>query len=70
MAKPRTKWFRPEVAVFQGIAVGSFSNREAHDGVEFKGLEKGYFETGLIIDNILPQAYCQIILHWGWYWSI
>ena len=60
LAKPRTKWFRPEVAIFQGIAVGNVSNREAHDGVELKGLEKGYFETGLIIDNLIRKRFAKL----------
>jgi Family of unknown function (DUF5686) len=60
LAKPKTKWFRPEVAVFQGVAVGSFSNREAHDGLEFKGLEKGYFETGLMVDNLLRKRIAKL----------
>ena len=60
LAKPKTKWFRPEVAVSQGIAVGSFSNREAHNGIDFKGLEKGYFETGLMLDNLLRKRFAKL----------
>ena len=49
----RYKHFKPEVRIAQAITIGSLSNSEMHQGVPFKTLEDGYFESGLIIDNIL-----------------
>ncbi|MEA5459319.1 DUF5686 family protein [Arcicella sp. LKC2W] len=53
LSKPNIKWFRPDVSVFQGIAFGNFNNNNnAHEGIDFKTLEKGYFESGLMVDNL------------------
>ena len=53
LSKPKTKWFRPDVSVFQGVAFGNFSNNNnAHEGIDFKTLDKGYFESGLMVDNL------------------
>ncbi|MCU0470976.1 MAG: DUF5686 family protein, partial [Arcicella sp.] len=60
LAKPKTRWFRPEITISQGIAFGSFSNREAHEGIDFKGLEKGYFETGLMVDNLVRKRFAKL----------
>lgn len=53
LSKPKTKWFHPDVSVFQGVAFGGFTNNNnAHEGIDFKTLEKGYFESGLMVDNL------------------
>ncbi len=49
----RFKTFKPEIRIFQGITYGTLSNPELHEGVPFKTLEEGFFESGLVIDNIL-----------------
>ena len=61
LSKPKTKWFRPDVSVFQGVAFGSFSNNNnAHEGIDFKTLEKGYFESGLMIDNLYRKRFMKL----------
>jgi Family of unknown function (DUF5686)/CarboxypepD_reg-like domain len=60
LSRPKTKWFRPEVAVFQGIAVGSLSNRASHEGIAIKGLEEGYFESGLMVDNLIRKRFAKL----------
>jgi Family of unknown function (DUF5686)/CarboxypepD_reg-like domain len=61
LTKPKTKWFRPDVSVFQGVAFGSFTNdRNAHEGINFKTLEKGYFESGLMVDNLYRQRFMKL----------
>lgn len=57
LAKPSTKWFRPEPSVFQGVGFGSLQNVKAHEGISLKTLEKGYFETGLMVDNLYRQRF-------------
>jgi hypothetical protein len=49
----RFKYFKPEIRLAQAISYGSLRNRENHVGIPFKTLEKGFFESGLIIDNII-----------------
>jgi hypothetical protein len=49
----RYKSFKPEIRIAQAISYGTLSNPEYHQGVPFKTLEDGFFESGLIIDNLL-----------------
>ncbi|HJZ40304.1 MAG TPA: DUF5686 family protein [Bacteroidales bacterium] len=49
--KPRGK-FQPEIALVHNMGFGSLSDKSPHDNIEFKTLEKGYFEGGLLINNI------------------
>jgi Family of unknown function (DUF5686)/CarboxypepD_reg-like domain len=58
--KPKSKWFQPDVSLFQGIAVGSLSNKQDHRLVQIKTLEKGFFESGLLIDNIYRQKFLKL----------
>lgn len=53
LLKPKTPWFQPDVSVFQGLAYGSLAHPEHHKYLDFKTLEKGYKESGLMVDNIL-----------------
>ncbi len=47
------KRFKPEFKIVNNIAFGTLANPLLHKGIEFKTLESGYYEAGLIIDNIL-----------------
>lgn len=50
------KYFRPEIEVSQNISFGTLSNAANHvldEDVNFKTLEKGYFEAGLMMRNLL-----------------
>lgn len=47
------KRFKPEFKIVNNIAFGTLANPSRHKGIEFKTLENGYYEAGLIIDNIL-----------------
>jgi hypothetical protein len=49
----RFEHFKPEVRIAQAITYGTLSNRELHQGVPFKTLEDGFFESGVILDNLL-----------------
>lgn len=53
----RTKKFRPEVSIQHNIAFGQLRNRAIHSGVDFKTMERGYFEAGLVLDNLLLINY-------------
>ena len=48
----QNKKFSPRIIVCQGIAFGTLKNPEYHN-INFKTLEKGYFESGLIISDLL-----------------
>jgi Family of unknown function (DUF5686) len=51
--KTNVSWSKPDISLTQGFAVGSLKNKQNHEGIELNSLEKGYFESGLAIDNII-----------------
>lgn len=53
LLKTNISWSKPDVSFTQGFTIGSLKNVSQHKEIEIKTLEKGYFESGLTIDNIL-----------------
>jgi len=49
----RTKKFRPDVIIAQGIGFAALSQPDQHLDIELNTLEKGYFESGFSLDNII-----------------
>ena len=49
----KTKHFNPEFIFVTNIGWGDISNVENHHGVELKSMNDGFYESGLVIDNIL-----------------
>lgn len=47
--------FRPGLAVVNNIGFGWLDHHEYHNNIEFRTLEKGYFECGLLINNLINQ---------------
>lgn len=47
--------FKPEISLAFNAGYGKMNYPLAHNGIEFKTLEKGYYETGIIIDKIINQ---------------
>jgi hypothetical protein len=45
--------FNPELNLLTNIAFGSMDYTENHHNIDFKTLEKGYFESGLMIRKLL-----------------
>lgn len=64
LAGTRSEYFRPELTLVQNIGWGSLKNRALHQQVSFKTMEKGYYETGIMITNILRFRYISL-LHFG-----
>ena len=54
----KTKWFTPKFAVVTNYGLGSLSNKVKHiTDTPLKSFDKGYYESGLLINNILNQSY-------------
>ena len=54
----KTKWFTPKFAVVTNYGLGSLSNKAKHiTSTPLKSFDKGYYESGLLINNILNQNY-------------
>jgi hypothetical protein len=50
--KPRGK-FQPEIALVSNLGFGTLVNKEHHENITYKTYEKGYFEGGLLLNNIV-----------------
>ena len=57
----RFKKSRPELSLVQNMGWGKLENPELHLGIDFKTMEKGFFESGLRIDNLLLVNYFNFI---------
>jgi hypothetical protein len=53
----KTKWFSPHIALATNIGFGNLVKPEKHNNIEFKTLEKGYYESGVLINNILRSGF-------------
>ncbi len=51
------KQFRPEIMLVNNFCIGALSNPELHRYFEFESVEKGYFETGVVINNIIRSGF-------------
>lgn len=49
----RTKHFRPRPAIVSSVAFGALAHPGNHAGLDFEPLREGYYESGLMIDNLL-----------------
>ncbi len=47
--------FRPRLAIVNNIGFGWLSDGEYHNNIEFRTLEKGYYECGLLVNNLINQ---------------
>lgn len=57
----KIKNWKPEISVVQNVAFGALENPEFHSGVEVKSMEKGFYEAGLVIDNLYRFKYLNIL---------
>ncbi len=53
----RKEHFQPEVLLVNKVGFGSLSNEANHFDVQYKTMEKGYYETGLLLNNIIRRGY-------------
>ena len=61
LTSTENKTFRPELSIIQNIGYGELRNAVRHEGLPFKTLEKGYFESGLVITNLVRFSYVNLI---------
>ncbi len=53
--------FQPRFVIFSNAGYGSLRNPEQHANIPFKTMEKGFYESGLVINNILRYKYYNTI---------
>ena len=56
----KTKRFQPKVALEHNIAFGNLRQPELHQGIEFNTLEKGFFEAGIVINDLIRYKYLDV----------
>ncbi len=56
----RKEHFQPQVLFVDRACIGSLSNSANQFNMPFKTLEKGYFETGFLLNNLLRRGYLGI----------
>lgn len=49
----RTKYFRPRPSIVSSAGFGDLSEPGNHRGLDFRPLHQGFYESGLVIDNLL-----------------
>lgn len=55
--KNNTGWTEPQFVIHSAAGIGTMFNRQDHLNYEFKVPEKGYYESGLIIENLLKSGF-------------
>ncbi len=55
--KNNTSWTEPLISLHNAAGFGQMDNRSAHFNSDFKVHDQGYFETGVIIDNLLKFGF-------------
>jgi len=56
----RSKIFDPEVSLALNAGIGSLNNQANHREIEFKTMEHGYYEGGIVINNIIRSTFSGI----------
>jgi len=55
--KTNKKWSTPQLGIHHAMGTGSFSRKDEHkvalNNMDFKSMDKGYYEVGLILDKVL-----------------
>ncbi|WP_299461334.1 DUF5686 family protein [uncultured Microscilla sp.] len=53
-------WFQPELILVQNIGFGTLTHVDRHQMLDFKTMEQGYFESGVLLDKLLRINYYQV----------
>ena len=60
----RSRHFKPEPELVTNIGIGSLSHPENHGKDGIKSYEKGYFESGMVINKIVRLGITNLGLAW------
>ena len=58
--KINSQWFKPELSVVTNIGWGDMQRAEACPEKNFKTMEKGYYESGIVIDGLLATPLTKV----------
>lgn len=52
----RSEFFEPEISLALNAALGSLQQPDRHRNASFNTMEKGYYEAGLLVNNLLKSS--------------
>jgi hypothetical protein len=55
------KKFNPEISLVQGVLFGDIDNQNDHNGITVSAPDNGFFEAGLVIDNLIKIKLLNIV---------
>ena len=55
--RTQSRWFQPELILMHNMGFGNLSNVERHTNIDFKTMERGYLESGILLDKLLRINY-------------
>jgi hypothetical protein len=54
------KKFRPELIFATNYGLGKLPNKEAHQGITFRTMDKGYIESGILLNKIIRMDFTSL----------
>ncbi|MFA5970894.1 MAG: DUF5686 family protein [Lentimicrobiaceae bacterium] len=60
----RSKYFKPEPELVTNLGIGLLSHPENHLGETIRGYEKGYFESGLVLNKLIRLGITDVGFAW------
>ena len=58
--KTNSEWFNPELSIITNIGWGDMKRADAYPNKNFKTMEKGYFESGIVIDGLMTTPLTKV----------
>ena len=58
--KTNSKWFKPELVLVTNIGWGDMKRVECFADADFKTMEKGYFESGIVVKGLLNAMWAKV----------
>ena len=60
LRKTDSQWFKPELSVITNIGWGDMKRADAFPDKNFNTMEKGYFESGFVVDGLLATPLTKV----------
>ena len=57
----KSKKLRPRIQLWQSAGIGSLQQKDLHKGIAFQSMEKGYFESGIVLQQLLRTRLVNLI---------
>lgn len=57
----KSRFFRPELSVVHNMGIGSLDKADHHAGIAFSTMEKGFYESGLVLSNLFRLSYVDLV---------